>query len=124
VSEVEVGTMGKPKGKNKAAKKARRLAKQRNEQEDAAEGVGCNGEATSASDQGASSKYSVDQILAKAEELIQTELNFDMGSQFCQRALEMEPDNPKALELTAAVLLEVTRNLLILFTCVFMWFNN
>ena len=50
-------------------------------------------------------KYSQDDLLDKAESLVD-ELNFPLAGQFCQRALEMNPDSARALVLTASLLLE------------------
>ena len=57
---------------------------------------------------GKNDKYSVDDIMAKAEEFMD-QLNFDMAQKFCQRALEIDQDHVKALEITASLLLEVNR---------------
>ena len=58
---------------------------------------------------GKNDKYSVDDIMAKAEEFMD-QLNFDMAQKFCHRALEIDPDHVKALEVTASLLLEVNIN--------------
>ena len=52
------------------------------------------------------SKYSIDDILNQAERSIE-EYNYDMAQKFLQRALEMNSDHPRALEMTASLLLEV-----------------
>ncbi|KAK2177144.1 hypothetical protein NP493_616g01012 [Ridgeia piscesae] len=51
-------------------------------------------------------KYTVSQLLAKAEEYIDT-FEFEMAQKFCQRALELEPDNVQALETSGTLLLEL-----------------
>jgi len=50
--------------------------------------------------------YSVHQLLDKAEQLID-EFNYELAQKFCQRALEQEPDNVRALETSASLLLEL-----------------
>ena len=55
----------------------------------------------------ADSKYTIDEILDRAESFIE-EYNYEMGQKFCQRALEMDADNVRALEICASVLLEVS----------------
>ena len=45
-------------------------------------------------------------ILFQAEQLID-EFNFELAQKFCQRALETEPDNVRALETSASLLLEL-----------------
>ena len=54
-----------------------------------------------------SSKYTIDQILDKASDFMEM-YNYEMAQKFCQRALEMDNDDVRALELTASLLLEVT----------------
>lgn len=51
-------------------------------------------------------KFSVDEIMVKAEEFLD-QYNYEMAQKFCQRALDMNPDHVKALEVTASLLLEV-----------------
>ena len=41
--------------------------------------------------------------------------NYEMAQKFCQRALEMDNDNVRALEITATLLLEVS--LIIVYIC-------
>lgn len=53
------------------------------------------------------SKYSIDQILDKAAEFMDM-YNYEMAQKFCQRALEIDNDNVRALEATATLLLEVS----------------
>ena len=53
-----------------------------------------------------SSKYTIDQILDKASDFMEM-YNYEMAQKFCQRALEMDNDDVRALELTASLLLEV-----------------
>ncbi len=101
--------MGKPKGK--ASKKARRLAKKRGilqeRQEAGAEDKAeVEAEAGEPVDDRSKSKYSIQELLNKAEELVDR-YEYDLGRQFCQRALEMDADNVRALELTSTVLIEV-----------------
>merc|ERR1712080_176375 len=50
--------------------------------------------------------YSVEEILDKAGELLE-ELNYDLVQKFCQRALEMDGDHPRALEMSGNLLLEL-----------------
>jgi len=50
--------------------------------------------------------YSIDEILSKAEEFI-NEYKYEMAQKFCQRALEMDNDNGRALELSGGLLLEM-----------------
>lgn len=77
--------MGKPKGKNPKVKKfAKKKGLVEGDKND---------------------KYSVEEIMAKAEEFMD-QLNFDMAQKFCQRALEIDQDHVKALEVTASLLLE------------------
>ncbi|XP_060081597.1 uncharacterized protein LOC132560906 [Ylistrum balloti] len=54
----------------------------------------------------ASKKYSVEQLLEKAEDCIDR-FEYEVAQKFCQRALEMEPDNILALETTGSLLLEL-----------------
>ena len=49
--------------------------------------------------------YSVEDLLGKASDLLD-ECQFDAAEKFCQRALEMDGDNVKALEMSANLLLE------------------
>nr|XP_022313654.1 probable assembly chaperone of rpl4 [Crassostrea virginica] len=51
-------------------------------------------------------QYSVDQILDKVEEYIDS-FQYELAQKFCQRALEMEPDNLRALETAGSLLLEL-----------------
>ena len=53
------------------------------------------------------SKYTIDQILDKATEFMDM-YNYEMAQKFCQRALEIDNDNVRALEATATLLLEVS----------------
>ena len=57
--------------------------------------------------EGVISKYSVEQILDKATEFMDV-YNYEMAQKFCQRALEIDNDNVRALETTATLLLEVS----------------
>ncbi|BFY97480.1 hypothetical protein BsWGS_00520 [Bradybaena similaris] len=50
--------------------------------------------------------YSVDKLLDKAQQLID-EFSFELAQKFCERALEQEPDNVRALETSASLLLEL-----------------
>ena len=52
-------------------------------------------------------KYSIDDILNQAERFIE-EYNYDMAQKFLERALEINSDHPRALEMTASLLIEVT----------------
>lgn len=51
------------------------------------------------------SKYTLDELLDKAEEVMDT-YNYELALQFCQKALEMNPDHARALELCSGLLLE------------------
>ena len=51
------------------------------------------------------SKFTIDQVLDKANEYMD-QYNYEMCQMFCQRALEMDADNVRALELTSTLLLE------------------
>ena len=55
------------------------------------------------------SKYSIDDILNQAEQSIE-EYNYEMAQKFLERALEINSDHPRALEMTASLLLEVCSN--------------
>ncbi|TRY79336.1 hypothetical protein TCAL_06603 [Tigriopus californicus] len=77
--------MGRPKAKNP---KAKRLALKKGLAVETRE-----------------SKFSIDQILEKAQENLD-QYDYEMAQKFCQRALEMNPDHAKALELTSTLLLE------------------
>jgi len=50
--------------------------------------------------------YSIDEILNKAEEFM-NEYQYETAQKFCQRALEMDCDNVRGLELSGALLLEM-----------------
>merc|ERR1712018_834891 len=50
-------------------------------------------------------KYSVEDILDKADEFIE-QYNYEMAQKFLERALEINPDHPRALETAASLLLE------------------
>ncbi|KAK3741305.1 hypothetical protein RRG08_034350 [Elysia crispata] len=50
--------------------------------------------------------HSIEKLLDKAEQLID-EFNYELAQKFCQRALEMEPDNVRALETSSSLLLEL-----------------
>ena len=52
------------------------------------------------------SKYTIEQILDKASEFMDM-YNYELAQRFCQRALEIDNDNVRALEITATLLLEV-----------------
>ena len=51
-------------------------------------------------------KFSIDDILDKAEEYID-QFQFPMAQKFCERALEIDGDNVRALETSASLLLEM-----------------
>ncbi|WAR24244.1 ACL4-like protein, partial [Mya arenaria] len=51
-------------------------------------------------------KYSLDQLLDKAESCID-KFEYEMAQKFCQRGLEMEPDNVRALETSGALLIDL-----------------
>ena len=92
--------MGKPKGKNPKVKK---FAQKKGNQAIGSEKLSDTFFGISSSFSGLTEKndkYSVDDIMAKAEEFMD-QLNFDMAQKFCHRALEIDPDHVKALEVTA-----------------------
>jgi len=89
--------MGKPKT---LSKKAKKLAKKK--------GLQISGSSVTEdadSHDMVQSKYSIDQILDKAAEFMDM-YNYEMAQKFCQRALEIDNDNVRALEATATLLLE------------------
>ncbi|XP_063402927.1 uncharacterized protein LOC134686963 [Mytilus trossulus] len=53
-----------------------------------------------------SPQYNVDQLLDKAEDCI-NRFEYELAQKFCQRALEIEADNIRALETTGTLLLEL-----------------
>jgi hypothetical protein len=52
-------------------------------------------------------KYSVEEILDKADSFVE-EYNYEMAQKFIERALEIDSDNPRALETAGSLLLEVS----------------
>jgi len=78
--------MGKPKSHSLKAKK---LAKKRNVFNTAS-----------------GSSYSIENLLEKAAELME-EYQYEPAQKFCQRALEMDGDHPRALEMSGNLLLEL-----------------
>ena len=54
---------------------------------------------------GGGASYTAAQLLDRVDECMAA-LEFDVALQFCARALEMEPDNTRALESMAVLLLE------------------
>ncbi|XP_038078464.1 probable assembly chaperone of rpl4 [Patiria miniata] len=54
----------------------------------------------------AHTKYSVQQLLGQATDCMDT-FNYELAQKFLQRALEMEPDNLRVLEVTGNLLVEV-----------------
>jgi len=80
--------MGKPKT---ISKKARKLAKKKG-----LERVDVD-------------KYSIEDILDKADSFVE-EYNYEMAQKFLERALEINPDHPRALETVAMLLLEAGEN--------------
>ncbi|XP_077866417.1 uncharacterized protein LOC102807988 [Saccoglossus kowalevskii] len=52
------------------------------------------------------SKYNIDQLLDKTEDYIDT-FNYELAQKFCQRALELDPENTRALETSGMLLLEM-----------------
>ncbi|XP_053394826.1 uncharacterized protein LOC123524457 isoform X2 [Mercenaria mercenaria] len=52
------------------------------------------------------SKYSIDQLLDKAQDSIDR-FEYELAQKFCQRALEMEADNVRALETSGALLIDL-----------------
>ncbi|KAK3090898.1 hypothetical protein FSP39_015577 [Pinctada imbricata] len=65
--------------------------------------------AREASGKKATPTYSVDQLLDKAEECIDR-FEYEVAQKFCQRALEQEADNVRALETSGNLLLELGNN--------------
>ncbi|XP_003728431.2 probable assembly chaperone of rpl4 [Strongylocentrotus purpuratus] len=53
-----------------------------------------------------SSQFSIDQLLEKVDEYLDT-FEYEMAQKFCQRALQMEPDNVRALESSGNLLAEL-----------------
>ncbi|CAL1536079.1 unnamed protein product [Lymnaea stagnalis] len=53
-----------------------------------------------------SNQQPLDKLLDKAEQLID-EFNYELAQKFCQRALETDPDNVRALETSASLLVEL-----------------
>lgn len=51
-------------------------------------------------------KYTLDQLLDKAQECID-KFEYEMAQKFCQRALEMDPDNVRALETSGSLLTDL-----------------
>ncbi|XP_064614281.1 uncharacterized protein LOC135477974 [Liolophura sinensis] len=51
-------------------------------------------------------KYKIDQLLDKAQDCIDR-FEYEVAQKFCQRALELEPDNVRVLETTGTLLLEL-----------------
>lgn len=51
-------------------------------------------------------KYTVEQLLEKAEDCIDR-FEYELAQKFCQRALEIDPDNVQVLETTGTLLLEL-----------------
>ncbi|XP_069815584.1 uncharacterized protein [Dendropsophus ebraccatus] len=51
-------------------------------------------------------KYSIHQLLAKTEEYLDN-FNFEMAQLFCQRALELEPDNLEILDMMGNICMEL-----------------
>ena len=87
--------MGKP---SSASKRAKKLAKKK--------GLKVAGNVVKPSDEdGEGGDYSIDDVLDKAQSLMD-EYNYELAQKFCQRALEMDADNVRALEVTASLLLE------------------
>jgi len=80
-------TMGKPKSHSLKAKK---LAKKK--------GILAN--------KPSEPSYTLEEILSKAEEFM-NEYKYELAQKFCQRALEMDNDNVRALELSGSLLLEM-----------------
>jgi len=56
-------------------------------------------------DESSSQDYSIEDVLDKACSLMD-EYNYELAQKFCQRALEIDADNVRALEVTASLLLE------------------
>ncbi|XP_066302015.1 uncharacterized protein [Branchiostoma lanceolatum] len=61
---------------------------------------------TQAATQKTKSKFTVDELLDKVEECMDS-YNYEVAQKFCQRALELEPDNLRALEVSGSLLLEL-----------------
>lgn len=84
-------------------KASKQKAKEGNIGEKAKEGI-IGGKPTESK---TSEPHSIDRLLDKAEQLID-EFNYELAQKFCQRALELEPDNVRALETSASLLLELS----------------
>jgi len=82
--------MGKPKT---ISKKAKKFAKKK----------GITVQASH--DSSSNAKYSIDDLLDQAEHSVE-EYNYEMAQKYLERALEINSDHPRALEMTASLLLE------------------
>lgn len=58
---------------------------------------------------GSNDKYDVQQLLSQAEKCID-QFQFELAHKFCQRALEREADNLKALETSGHVMMELKQH--------------
>ncbi|KAL4235922.1 hypothetical protein ACF0H5_004312 [Mactra antiquata] len=63
-------------------------------------------EARNEGKKGSKSKYSLEQLLDKAQDCIDR-FEYELAQKFCQRALEMEPDNVRVLETSGALLIDL-----------------
>ncbi|XP_064647778.1 uncharacterized protein LOC135500319 [Lineus longissimus] len=90
--------MGRPKAKKKAKRTDKDSLKE-------LAGGSSRSKAVSQAAIATEAKYSVSQLLDKAEELIDA-FDYEVAQKFCQRALELEVDNTRALETSGTLMLE------------------
>jgi Flp pilus assembly protein TadD len=57
------------------------------------------------SSKGLSSQFSASDLLDKADELID-QFQYDLAEKFCQRAVDLEPDNIRAIETRGFLMLQ------------------
>jgi len=96
--------MGKKNNQKKKKKATEKLGNEAAEGKSTHEKLSANASHDEKEDSG--SVHSIERLLDKAEELID-EFNFELAQKFCQRALETEPDNVRALEVSASMLMEL-----------------
>ncbi|XP_076460484.1 uncharacterized protein LOC143293479 [Babylonia areolata] len=95
--------MGKKNFKKKGGKT---LEERKQELKEAARVLNSSSAKKSASNAKAPPSYSIDVLLDKAEKCID-EFNYELAQKFCQRALEQDADNVRALETSGTLLLEL-----------------
>jgi len=92
-------------GKRNNQKKKQKAVEKYKKQLEESLGEVKNTSSSTSNENKATGGHSIDRLLDKAEELID-EFNFDLAQKFCQRALETDPDNVRALEISASLLME------------------